>query len=146
MGYRSDVKMVIIGDKEPMRAELASLVMTDPGVAERIQDKAGGLRIFEDGKNLVLTLRGEDWKWYPNYPDVQAYERIWSHFESLEKGAGPQDPVYTGSFARLGEEDNDIEISAFGEESYELIELRRSTICSYLDMDAPDIRASFSKA
>ena len=139
--------MVIVGPKDKMRAELVSLKMNDAGIAEHVLDDKG-LHIFEDGNDLVFYLTG-DFKWYPEYVDVQAYTRVFEHFRGLYDDPDSPDTApdkYEGAFVRIGEEDDDIETSYFGDDPYELASVQRGIYSRYDGRNAPDIRAGFSQA
>ena len=60
---------------------------------------------WQDGK---FILYGADWKWYPDYPDVQAWDDLWVQMRDME------DKGISGYFCRVGEEQTDIEELEFG--------------------------------
>ena len=59
-------------------------------------------------KDGAFILYGSDWKWYPDYDDVKAWDELW---ESMQKVEG-----ISGYFCRVGEEQNDIEEMEFGDD------------------------------
>ena len=59
-------------------------------------------------KDGAFILYGADWKWYPDYDDVKAWDELW---ESMQKVEG-----ISGYFVRVGEEQNDIEEMEFGDD------------------------------
>lgn len=59
-------------------------------------------------KDGCFVLYGNDWKWYPDYDDVKAWDELW---ESMQKVEG-----ISGYFCRVGEEANDIEEHNFGDD------------------------------
>jgi len=119
MGYRSQVRSLIYGDPDKLQA-LVTKHMLEGGMA--FADKSG-LRRYRmtrkvytatddhDGRAYewvdheveVLDLYGDDWKWYPDYPDVQEWERLLAD--------APEFDLST-EFVRIGEETEDIEQSS----------------------------------
>ena len=59
-------------------------------------------------QNGKFILYGADWKWYPDYPDVQAWDDLWVQMRDME------DKGISGYFCRVGEEQTDIEELEFG--------------------------------
>ena len=59
-------------------------------------------------KDGAFILYGSDWKWYPDYDDVKAWDELW---ESMQKVEG-----ISGYFVRVGEEQADIEEMEFGDD------------------------------
>jgi hypothetical protein len=59
-------------------------------------------------KDGAFILHGDDWKWYPDYPDVQAWEELWENMQDIEG--------ISGYFCRVGEELDDIETEEFGDD------------------------------
>ena len=60
---------------------------------------------WQDGK---FILYGNDWKWYPDYDDVKAWNELWEQMQSIEG--------ISGYFVRVGEENDDIEEMQFGDD------------------------------
>jgi|TARA_R110000822_G_scaffold77095_3_gene185142 hypothetical protein len=60
---------------------------------------------WEDG---YFVLYGSDWKWYPDYSDVQAWNELWYSMRQVEG--------ISGYFCRVGEESDDIEEHNFGDD------------------------------
>jgi len=60
---------------------------------------------WQDG---AFILYGSDWKWYPDYDDVKAWDELW---ESMQKMEG-----ISGYFCRVGEEHGDTEQDEFGDD------------------------------
>jgi hypothetical protein len=50
----------------------------------------------------------DQWKWYPDYDIVQAWDNLWEQMQEVEG--------VSGYFCRVGEEVNDIEQESFGDE------------------------------
>jgi hypothetical protein len=59
-------------------------------------------------QNGKFILYGNDWKWYPSYPDVQAWDELWENMQDIEG--------ISGYFVRVGEENDDIEEMQFGDD------------------------------
>jgi hypothetical protein len=59
-------------------------------------------------QNGKFILYGNDWKWYPSYPDVQAWDEMWENMQDIEG--------ISGYFVRVGEENDDIEEMQFGDD------------------------------
>lgn len=103
MGYRSCGEILIYGPEREMVGFMAT-------------QKLSGLHpcVLEDGEFLthgdlgIYRLQFDSWKWYDSYPDIQAFERLWSR-------AAEQDEVLSGWRWRVGEDDDDIERAAFND-------------------------------
>jgi len=59
-------------------------------------------------KDGAFILYGSDWKWYPDYDDVQAWNELWNSMQDIEG--------ISGYFCRVGEETDDIETEEFGDD------------------------------
>ena len=59
-------------------------------------------------QNGKFILYGNDWKWYPDYEDVQAWNELWENMQDIEG--------ISGYFVRVGEENDDIEEMQFGDD------------------------------
>jgi hypothetical protein len=59
-------------------------------------------------KDGAFILYGADWKWYPDYPDVQAWEEMWENMQDIEG--------ISGYFCRVGEDTDDVETDEFGDD------------------------------
>jgi len=55
----------------------------------------------------AFILYGADWKWYPDYDDVKAWNELWESMQDIEG--------ISGYFCRVGEQANDIEEMEFGD-------------------------------
>ena len=125
MGYRSQVACVISVDMVKQAHPTKTDVNDDP-VYEWVYDKAkfkemiGFIKLtkfwelwntetdsigWADGK---FILYGADWKWYPDYEDVQAFDRMFEDMQDIEG--------ISGYFLRVGEERDDIEEHEFGDD------------------------------
>lgn len=106
MGYRSDGGIVIYGPKDKMLSHLTMLRMT-PEVANVWKENHH--TIFDKGDFTVWHFEYSGWKWYPDYEDVQAYEKLWDL--SCE---APESQEISGFRWRFGEDDDDTEQDSFG--------------------------------
>lgn len=133
MGYRSDVRMIISGPKDELLAAFASFALE--GVQKEWLDE---FIIADDGPGQAVAILGHggtDWKWYIDYEDIQAYERIWSYFEG-------RDDVFSGAFIRVGEDFEDVERRYFGSYGSDLAWTSSQIISEYDDHSLIDIRRS----
>lgn len=61
-------------------------------------------------KDGCVLFYASDWKWYPDYDIVQAFDEFWSQMQEMNG--------ISGYFARVGEEQKDIEEVTFGDDPY----------------------------
>lgn len=67
-------------------------------------------------------FNAENWKWYPDYDIVQAWEELWGQMQSIEG--------ISGYFGRVGEEVDDIVQETFGDcPDYEAFYACSSLVC-----------------
>jgi hypothetical protein len=59
-------------------------------------------------KDGCFILYGNDWKWYPDYPDVMAWNEMWEQMQAIEG--------ISGYFVRVGEERDDVVETEFGDD------------------------------
>jgi hypothetical protein len=59
-------------------------------------------------KDGSFIMHASDWKWYSDYPIVQAWEEMWDSMQEI-KGI-------SGYFCRVGEETDDVEQEEFGDD------------------------------
>ena len=110
MGYRSQVRCIIYGTKDNLDAYIteASLITGSPVFREfkesltRYTTTVYYSRLNGPEKEIihVLDLYGDDWKWYEDYPNVQAWIKFMEESEEA-------DLQY--EFIRVGENNDDIE-------------------------------------
>jgi hypothetical protein len=74
-------------------------------------------------KDGCIMFHAEDWKWYPDYSIVQAYDKLWEQMQGLDG--------VSGYFSRVGEEIDDIVEETFGDDP--MFDYFRP--CSYLQID-----------
>ena len=105
MGYRSNGGIVIYGPEERMTAHLFQLraTQTHPDA----WNDSSEVRVYKRGEFLVWHFEYTDWKWYPDYPSVCEFERIYAESEDVED--------LSGYYWRIGEDPTDIKCSSFGD-------------------------------
>ena len=109
MGYRSSVAMLITTDDrnerkiEELMIHLKLSQISLKSWIERvgIEDKIGW-------NYHTFAFRADDVKWYPDYPEVQAIERVWEIAQKVEG--------LSGVFMRVGENAGDVEELNFGQD------------------------------
>jgi hypothetical protein len=60
---------------------------------------------WDDGQFIFY---GSDWKWYPEYDEVKAWDELWNQMQNVDG--------ISGYFCRVGEEIDDIETHEFGDD------------------------------
>ena len=103
MGYRSNVAMVITTDDRSQR-KIEELMI-------HLKLSQISLRDWLDciGWNYhTLAFHADDVKWYSDYPDVQAIEKVWEIAQKVEG--------LSGVFMRVGENAGDVEELNFGQD------------------------------
>lgn len=133
MGYRSDVRILISGPKDELLAAFASFVLE--GVQKEWLDE---FIIADDGPGQAVAILGHggtNWKWYDDYEDVQAYERIWNYFSG-------RDDVFFGAFVRVGEDSEDVEQRYFGSYGGDLAWTSTRIVTEYDGTVLTDIRTA----
>ena len=73
MGYRSNGGIVIYGPEDVMTAFLAQERLRSDNTVAHNDDS---VKIYKRGDDLVWHLEYEYWKWYEDYPDIAAFERV----------------------------------------------------------------------
>lgn len=110
MGYRSNVLIIYHGPKKVVQAfaVAAKLGGYEKAIAEMsFKDSLGG---------CALGVR------YTAYSDVRAHKDLWDYAQEFED--------LSGSFCRIGEDDDDNEKRSFGE-AIDPISIHRSISCDY---------------
>lgn len=137
MGYYSEVRYLVIGEKEVMTAMLAAWRLVDEDTAKQL-DEVVIVPYGED--KLLLSFHMEHGKWYKSFPDVAMHIRFLDFTEDYE---------VQGVFIRIGEDNTDIETCSYGLADYDLhqcLYTSRSIYCVFnIDPD-DDIRESKNEA
>ena len=126
MGYRSDV-MAVFYTYDPTEYPAMKLFI-DENIPEFFRSEEY-MRLFSGGmprhvQGIKFTMNGL--KWYPSYPDVQAFEEAIRKFEKLSDGGDK----WLWEFVRLGEEVEDVEERSCSE-SESLLYVVRSIECDF---------------
>ena len=126
MGYRSDV-MAVFYTYDPSEYPAMKLFI-DEHIPEFFRSDEY-MRLFSGGmprhvQGIKFTMNGM--KWYPSYPEVQAFEEAIRKFEKLSDGGDK----WLWEFVRLGEEVEDVEERSCSE-SESLLYVVRSIECDY---------------
>lgn len=121
MGYRSDVGLVVRRDDKGATSIAELLAMAKvAGLDLAAWEDADRADIEED----MFVFYMSDTKWYDDYPEVRALEKL---MEIAEKAEG-----FSYRFVRIGEEEDDTEIRVHGNDPpYDCIGVSRS-----IDMNA----------
>jgi hypothetical protein len=120
MGYRSQVAGIISVDKIRKEDDKGSHYWDYDRA--KFKEMIGFIKLTkfyeawntkEDGKHFgwkdgAFILYGADWKWYSDYPDVQAWDEMWNAMQDIEG--------ISGYFCRVGEERDDVETDEFGDD------------------------------
>jgi len=121
MGYRSNVGYKIkFFDIETMRlfvTEAKSKAELTPCFSEN-----AGLEIDED--KLIIKFDVSGWKWYETYPEVMAHEKLLGLAREYREDEEKQ---LEYAFARIGENDDDVETYA-SDEGYNLVYVSRQIL------------------
>jgi len=127
MGYRSDVMFVIKGTEEEVLTAWAEFRFKNPFTNSSIKDPCiEHMSITTSGLYAAIVFKAEQWKWYAGYTDVDRLERLWTFFEDRSSTAN----CLIGRFCRIGEDEEDNENRAFGENCYEInLGIERSIYC-----------------
>jgi hypothetical protein len=126
MGYRSDV-VAVFYTYDPNEFPSIKLFI-DEHIPEFFRTDEY-MRLFSGGmprhvQGIKFTMNGL--KWYPSYPDVQAFEEAIRKFEKLSDGGDK----WLWEFVRLGEEVEDVEERSCSE-SESFLYVVRSIECDY---------------
>lgn len=107
MGYRSSVAMLLTTDDRSQR-KIEELMI-------HLKLSQISLKSWVDADDNEIgwnyhtfAFRADDVKWYPDYPEVQAIEKVW---EIAQKVHG-----LSGVFLRVGENTDDTKELVFGED------------------------------
>jgi len=122
MGYRSDVKIVVITSSKEAMDDLLAVYAMLPEVQKAGGFEELGWERYELGEGRILTYEVNDVKWYDSYEDVQAITRLLEDVHTFNQERS--EDVYAARFVRIGEEYNDIEVENYGGDyEYEISEM-----------------------
>lgn len=113
MGYRSDVKIVVIASSKEAMDDLLAVYAMLPEVQKAGGFEELGWERYELGEGRVLTYEADDVKWYDSYDDVTVIMRLLEDVSIFNQERS--EDVYAARFVRVGEEYNDIEVEHYGD-------------------------------
>lgn len=98
MGYRSDVKYMILFPNETLAKEFIAVNSIPEDTSEALNE----LRYVADGASLpCLYGEFENVKWYEEFPSVRGHSKLIMLAQEME---------YATAFSRIGEDTDDTEI------------------------------------
>lgn len=132
MGYRSEVAFTIrfVDDHDERNKQSFYTFLAE--AKEKVPAAFSDASYWElevDEKNFAFNFHASDVKWYPSYPDVIAFESLWSLGEEWHNEGNEN---IAGRYARVGEDDNDNEVRDFGDSDYDWVHVSRQIITSWL--------------
>ena len=104
MGYRSDVTALFYCKHDQWPAMKLFVDENFPAVGDLIKDE--DLDEFTGKYFRGYKFKVEGWKWYPNYPEVIAFNEFVAKFVEV---ADDENVKWAYEFARVGEQTDDIE-------------------------------------
>jgi hypothetical protein len=113
MGYRSDVKIVVIASSKEAMDDLLAVYAMLPEVQKAGGFEELGWERYELGEGRVLTYEADDVKWYDSYDDVTAIMRLLEDVSIFNQERS--EDVYAARFVRIGEQYDDIEVENYGD-------------------------------
>lgn len=126
MGYRSNLMVLIYPDvqtvdgEQPLYDQLKVLMGT---TFKAVSDEFADPYMTWQDKDYVLKFDIPDVKWYPDYPDVKAFEAMLSSLDGDIEG-------YCTEFVRVGEESDDVEERYTGDNRQYYLHVRREIDCN----------------
>ena len=113
MGYRSDVKIVVIASSKEAMDDLLAVYAMLPEVQEAGGFEELGWERYELGEGRVLTYEADDVKWYDSCDDVIAVMRLLEDVNIFNQERS--EDVYAARFVRIGEQYDDVEVEHYGD-------------------------------
>lgn len=126
MGYRSNLMVLIYPDVPTVDGEQEKydqLKVLMGTTFKAVSDEFGDPYMTWQDKDRVLKFDLRDVKWYPSYPDVQAFEAMMSALDGDVEG-------YCTEFVRVGEESDDVEERYTGDNRQYYLHVRREIDCN----------------
>jgi hypothetical protein len=132
MGYRSSVTCIMYAVHLPLSDKTdteAGQAIVNAWLKQRIPDfkEMNGLHSYFEFEKDKAVFKVEDWKWYPNYPEIKALENIFKEFIDAFCNKH-EDSGYALEYIRVGEDYTDIEYRNFGNTQERLNVQRTITI------------------
>ena len=122
MGYRSDVVIVIYGDKDDVTAFVATerLKGVPKGMkCHPLLEPTGNwlnpqLDVYDYGKGqTMMKWSWQEIKWYDSYPEIAYWENLASVWEDAFSNTS-----LCMELGRVGEETSDVEVNYYGDSDY----------------------------
>ena len=117
MGYRSDITVLMYAGTPEEQ------VMVNEWVKGQLAKRGGDLMHNFTFMHRMVRFDAESWKWYDSYPEVQWLEKLFEDYvdtfiaNDLSDSEDPRNnSTYAIEYARVGEEYEDIETWARGEQ------------------------------
>jgi hypothetical protein len=128
MGYRSDVKIVVIASSKEAMDDLLAVYAMLPEVQKAGGFEKLGWERYELGEGRVLTYEANDVKWYDSCDDVIAVMRLLEDVNIFNQERS--EDVYAARFVRIGEQYDDIEAEDYGDhyeyDTWEVLSINRN--------------------
>jgi hypothetical protein len=128
MGYRSDVKILVIASSKEAMDDLLAVYAMLPEVQKAGGFEELGWERYELGEGRVLTYEADDVKWYDSCDDVTAIMRLLEDVDTFNKQRS--EDVYAARFVRVGEQYDDVEVEHYGDrweyEIYDMLPIYRN--------------------
>jgi hypothetical protein len=128
MGYRSDVKILVIASSKEAMDDLLAVYAMLPEVQKAGGFEELGWERYELGEGRVLTYEADDVKWYDSCDDVTAIMRLLEDVDTFNQERS--EDVYAARFVRVGEQYDDVEVEHYGDrweyEIYDMLPIYRN--------------------
>jgi hypothetical protein len=128
MGYRSDVKILVIASSKEAMDDLLAVYAMLPEVQKAGGFEELGWERYELGEGRVLTYEADDVKWYDSCDDVTAIMRLLEDVDTFNQQRS--EDVYAARFVRVGEQYDDVEVEHYGDrweyEIYDMLPIHRN--------------------
>jgi hypothetical protein len=128
MGYRSDVKILVIASSKEAMDDLLAVYAMLPEVQKAGGFEELGWERYELGEGRVLTYEADDVKWYDSCDDVTAIMRLLEDVDTFNQQRS--EDVYAARFVRVGEQYDDVEVEHYGDrweyEIYDMLPIYRN--------------------
>jgi hypothetical protein len=124
MGYRSEVRSVIYGPPDKVQAFWTKHTLLENPAIKGFESDIRRYMVDSGDGTAVIDLRGDSWKWYPDYPDVAGWLAMIDEIGCEAEGT----EGLSYEFARLGEESDDTEYHTGGHDPLYWLSFRREIL------------------
>ena len=122
MGYRSDVAYrIVVSDKVILNEVIAKVMMLGGYVCQALKECQIEKYDDLDHPECYINFFASDVKWYPDFPEVKAFNQFVSNFLEL---AEQEEIQWAYEFVRMGEDSDDVE-ETYSDHSHYLIRISR---------------------